>query len=148
MKFHWGTGIFIFLSLFIIMLGVVLYQSKQVDNTLVMDKYYEEDLKYQSKYEKIYNYSNLANKINFVYTPGGPDIRLIFPMDAAKKHTGTVSLYRANAGNEDKNFVVALQQDSVMVIPVAGLSKGKWTVKVDWAWGGKPLYTERDIVIQ
>lgn len=127
MKFHWGTGIFIFLTLFIIMLGVVLYKSRQVDNTLVMEKYYEEDLKYQSKYEKMYNYTNLLRKINFIYTPGGPDIKLVFPVDPAKKHAGTVSLYRANAGNEDKNFDITLQQDSVMVIPVAGLLKGKWT---------------------
>jgi hypothetical protein len=57
-------------------------------------------------------------------------------------------LYRANDGNEDKNLEIVLQQDSVMVIPVSGLSKGKWTVKVDWKWGDKPLYTESNIVIQ
>jgi hypothetical protein len=148
MKFHWGTGIFIFLSLFIIALGVVLYKSRQVDNSLVLDKYYEEDINYQSKYEKMNNYTKLVRKINFIYTPGDDRIDLIFPYDPQKKYDGKVTLYRANAGDQDKVFDVTVTQDSILSIPLKGLASGKWTIKADWAWGGTPMYTEHKVVIQ
>ena len=66
MKFNWGTGIAIFLILFIGALIWVLYQSRQVDNSLVSDTYYQEDLMYQKKYEKLENYAKLTEKVNTV----------------------------------------------------------------------------------
>ena len=147
MKFHWGTGIFIFLAIFIFALGFILYKSKQVDNTLVLDKYYEEDLKYQSKYEKINNYVDLTRKVNFKKLAGRDTLQLVFPYHAEKSHAGTVTFYRANDSSQDKSMPVQIQQDSVMNISLQTFAPGKWTIKIDWMWGKTPLYTEYDIIL-
>lgn len=147
MKFHWGTGIFIFLAIFILALGFILYKSKQVDNSLVLDKYYEEDLKYQSKYEKINNYVELTRKINFTRLAGGDTLQLVFPYEEGRSHVGTISFYRANDSNQDKSMPVKIQQDSLMNIPLQPYATGKWTIKIDWMWGKTPLYTEYDIIL-
>ncbi|MBK8623571.1 MAG: FixH family protein [Saprospiraceae bacterium] len=146
MKFHWGTGIFIFLGLFILTLGFVLYKSRQVDNTLVMEKYYEEDLAYQSKFEKMDNYIKLSRKINFIQALQEGKIDLVFPYDAEKKHKGTVTLYRPNDKNLDKVMEIRLEKDSIMTVPTKDLESGQWRMKVDWTWGGVPMYTEHKFV--
>jgi nitrogen fixation protein FixH len=146
MKFHWGTGIFIFLGLFILTLGFVLYKSKQVDNSLVMDKYYEEDLAYQSKFEKMNNYINLPRKINFIQAMQEGRIDLVFPYDENKKHKGTVTLYRSSDKSKDRVMDIRLEKDSIMTVATRDLETGQWILKVDWAWGGVPMYTEHKFV--
>jgi hypothetical protein len=147
MKFHWGTGIAIFLILFIGVLGWVLYQSRQVDNSLVSDKYYEEDLQYQKKYEKLENYMKLPEKVLFRYTAGDKNAVIEFPVEVNRSHSGTITLYRANEISEDKTVSFSMQNDSVYTLPLDGLSSGKWTVKIDWKWGETPLFLEQPIVI-
>ena len=53
MKINWGTGIFIFYSLFVGALVFQLVKSFQYDNSLVVENYYEKDLNYQEQYNKI-----------------------------------------------------------------------------------------------
>jgi len=146
MKFHWGTGIFIFLGLFILTLGFVLYKSKQVDNSLVMDKYYEEDLAYQSKFEKMNNYINLPRKINFIQAMQEGRIDLVFPYDENKKHKGKVTLYRSSDKSKDRVMDIRLEKDSIMTVATRDLETGQWILKVDWTWGGVPMYTEHKFV--
>ncbi|MFZ1703366.1 MAG: FixH family protein [Saprospiraceae bacterium] len=147
MKFNWGTGIFIFLALFIATLAFILYKSKQVDNSLVIDKYYEEDLQYQKKFEKIDNYIHLKRRINVIYSPGDSLIQLVFPTYEKKPHEGTITCYRASASSQDKTFDFKLDKDSIVLIPVRHLASGKWMLKLDWKWGDVPYYNERPIII-
>ena len=55
MKINWGTGIAIFYTLFASVLVMVVIKSKQYDHSLVVDNYYEEDLHYQSHFDKLVN---------------------------------------------------------------------------------------------
>ncbi|MBK6364774.1 MAG: FixH family protein [Saprospiraceae bacterium] len=147
MKFNWGTGIAIFLILFIGALIWVLYQSRQVDNSLVSDTYYQEDLMYQKKYEKLENYAKLTEKVNIQFTAGDKNILIKFPVEEGRKHSGTITLYRANKISEDKMIPFSLLQDSIFSIPVEGLDSGKWSLKMDWKWGKTSLFSEQLIVI-
>jgi hypothetical protein len=45
MKFNWGTGIAIFYIIFVVSLVFQVFKSRQYDHSLVVDNYYEEDIK-------------------------------------------------------------------------------------------------------
>lgn len=147
MKFHWGTAIFTFLGLFILTLAFVLYKSRQVDHSLVLDKYYEEDLAFQAKYEKMEHYKNLPEKVDFIKTSKGDSITIIFPTEEGKQHKGTITFYRPNASQKDQSFDIQTNQDGIMKIPLFDFTQGKWILKLDWTWGEVPLYTEELIII-
>jgi len=138
MKFHWGTAVFSFLGLFVLALIFILYKSRQVDHSLVLDKYYEEDLAFQSKYEKMDNYSNLSQKISIAKSPEGDTLFVRFPYEQEREHIGKLTFYRANANKEDESFDIKTDKNSLMKIPLHSFSSGKWTIKIVWQWGELP----------
>ena len=56
MRINWGTGLFIFFTFFVLTLAFVLYKSRQIDNALVFDDYYAEDIKYQQHFDKMQHF--------------------------------------------------------------------------------------------
>ena len=61
MKISWGTGIAIFYSFFVISMLVLVYATTKQDISLVSDTYYEEDLSYQKKMDKIQRTNQLKH---------------------------------------------------------------------------------------
>jgi hypothetical protein len=61
MKISWGTGIAIFYSFFVIAMLVFVYAATNQDISLVSDTYYEEDLSYQVKLDKIQQTNQLMH---------------------------------------------------------------------------------------
>ncbi|MEY4030274.1 MAG: hypothetical protein RJA90_1496, partial [Bacteroidota bacterium] len=53
MKISWGTAIAIFYSFFVIAMLVFVFAANKEDISLVSDTYYEEDLSYQTKLDKM-----------------------------------------------------------------------------------------------
>ena len=62
MKISWGTGIAIFYSFFVIAMLVFVYAATKQDNSLVSDTYYEEDLSYQKKLDKMQRTNQLKHE--------------------------------------------------------------------------------------
>lgn len=143
-RFNWGTGIFIFLTLFIV--GVIVFYLfiTKLDIRLVEDNYYEKELAYQQKINKIENTRLLNGKIIIDRMPGM--IALRFPsLESGLKPEGTVLFYRPS--DPDKDFSADLQlNDSLQqVFDISKIDKGKWIIKIDWKMGGKEYYFEESV---
>lgn len=89
----------------------------------------------------------MTEKVNIQFTAGDKNILIKFPVEEGRKHSGTITLYRANKISEDKMIPFSLLQDSIFSIPVEGLDSGKWSLKMDWKWGETSLFSEQLIVI-
>ncbi len=147
MKFNWGTGIFLFYSLFAASLVFQVFKSTQYDNSLVVDNYYDEDLAYQSRYEKLSNSANLTQKLTIGYLEKEDLVRLVFPDDVGDI-TGNIRFYRPNDQHQD--FSVSVQTKADKVMEIAGKAfagKGRWKVEVEWNAGGKDFYDEQAVDI-
>ncbi len=145
MKFTWGTGIAIFYSAFVIvMVGMVVY-SKTFDNSLVVENYYDEDLRYQEKIDKLENAAKLETNLEIAVT-ADKNILLSFP-ESLKNISGTVLLYRADDKSKDANFKIAVNGKNQMLIPGEPYLGARWTVKVDWQADGTPFYKEKNILL-
>jgi hypothetical protein len=147
MKFNWGTGIFIVIVLFLLAVISFFIFINTLDINLVEDNYYEKELVYQEKIDKISNTGSLPGKITISQAPGILVIQ--FPtLDSAMVPVGTVLLYRPS--DPKKDFTVPLQLDASrrQAIDISGISSGKWTVKLDWEMGGEEYYFEEGMVLQ
>ncbi len=147
MRFNWGTGLTIFFILFIATLGFVLFKSRQVENSLVMDNYYDEDLKYQEHYDKLTNTSALKIGVKIENDKQTGKVSIVFPGDSTSVVKGTALLYNPASQKADVKYDFELKKSLQYFIPVDTLSKGKWKIKLDWTQDGKPYYYEETIII-
>jgi hypothetical protein len=147
MKFNWGTGIFLVLTVFILAIIFFYIYITNLDIKLVEDNYYEKELVYQERIDKIKNTSALSGKIRLLKEPGV--IILQFPhSDSIHSLSGSAWFYRPS--DPDKDFTVPLQlnDSSSQVFDVSKLDKGKWMLKLEWEMGGKEYYYEEGVIIE
>jgi len=148
MKFNWGTGLIIFFTIFIGTLAFIVYKSTTYDNSLVVDDYYEQDIKYQEHYDKLQNTTDPATKVNVEYRQGDTSIILNFPGDSTTTIIGKLVLYNPISKNSDLFFDIKTNEKLQFDIPVANLSPGKWKAKIDWQIDRKAFYQEETLIIK
>lgn len=148
MKFNWGTGLVIFFVIFISTLFFVLYKSTQYDNALVIDDYYEEDINYQSHYDKKQNTADLPEKVKVHYDAKAQTAVIIFPLDTIHPPKGNIWLYNPVQKSQDQNRPFQVDDKMSFTLPLNDLSPGRWKLKMDWTQGEKDYYTEEELLIQ
>jgi hypothetical protein len=127
------------------MIGMVIY-SKTLDNSLVVDNYYEEDLAYQSHLDRVTNSQSLS--LDLIIRENANDKSLYFQFPGNfQKVEGNVWFYRADDKTKDFKINITTNDNRSMVVPVSNLKPGRWTVKVNWVGDGKPFYKEEVIVL-
>lgn len=144
MKFNWGTGIAIFLVLFVLSLVAVLVKSFQYDHSLVIDDYYKEDLAYQQHYEKIAN--EQQSPLSVEIDRQGHQVTIDFPVEN-KDITGTLQFYKPDNKSLDFSLPVKTDEQNRMIVPTQDLLGGLWRIKVDYMSNNEAFYYEQKIVL-
>jgi len=145
-KFNWGTGIFSVIVLFILLVIAFFIFINNLDINLVEDNYYEKELVFQDRIEKIENTSSLSGKIRVIAEPGIVSIQ--FPRaDTAFIPEGNILFYRPSDPKKDFTVPLQLNDSSRQAINVSGVDKGRWVVKIDWKMGEREYYYEEAIII-
>lgn len=147
MKFNWGTGLAVFIAVFIGTLFFVLFQSTKHTESLVIDNYYEEDLAYQQMMEKKQNTSSLPVKVKVDYSVEEKMIHLYFPEDSIGTIEGKILLYNPLSDKFDISHDFNLGEGTRYDVPTSDLHTGKLKVKIDWMRNGKSYYQEEDLII-
>ncbi|MCB0645641.1 MAG: FixH family protein [Saprospiraceae bacterium] len=137
MKFNFGTGIFVFLVIFICTLIFVVLKSATIDHSLVADDYYNEDIHYQEKYDKI----SRSNGAEMVRIDQSGD-QLVIQFSDNTTPNGVISFYRPSDKSLDFSKNIALDDKLQMVFAKNEIAKGKWRIKVDWTEKEKTYYKE------
>jgi regulatory protein YycI of two-component signal transduction system YycFG len=140
-KFNWGTGIFIFITLFLLVNVFVIYKSFQQRNDLVEQEYYPQGLEYQKQIDRFAKANALSAKIEIREKAG--ELLIKYPNDLkAKSIKGQVIFFRPSDENAD--FSDSIRFDSAMVqrIPIQKMIKGKYIAKFFWIMDGKEYANE------
>lgn len=143
MKINWGTGIAIFLVFFIGMCFLALYKSLGVDRSLVRDDYYQEDINYQQKYDKI---RNALSSSKLPITINKQENTLEVDFSGYKNATGEIYFYRPSDASLDLRKPISLK-DSKYSKDLSSFKKGKWRIKIDFTHDGKQYYTEQQVFL-
>ena len=143
-KFNWGTGIFIFIALFLLVNAFVIYKSFQQRNDLVEEEYYPQGLEYQKQIDRFAKANALSAKIEISEEAG--ELVITYPNELNSKNIkGQVIFFRPSDENAD--FSDSIRFDTAMVqrIPIQKMIKGKYIAKFFWIMDGKEYAHESTI---
>lgn len=147
MKWNWGTGLAIWLVLFI---GFILYfvirisTEKKYDYDLVTEQYYQKELVFQQEFDAEENSKSLNGKITGKKSNAG--WMLSFPETINYSEvTGKVLLYRPSNKNLDFELDLKLLNNTFL-IPDSRLIPGRWNTIVYWNYKGEDYLYKNEIV--
>ncbi len=129
-KFTWGTGIFLFLAIFLMACAAFIIFAMNQDVNLVHKDYYEKGLDYSEQM----NINSRSAKFKNAISAGLHDDFLkidIEEMLAANIDSGSVLLFRPSDSKND--IAISLEKSVKMVqIPKKELLLGRYIIKFFW----------------
>jgi nitrogen fixation protein FixH len=143
MKFNWGTGIFVFMLAFVLLMASFMIRAASNQEELVAENYYEQELTYQQQIDKLGRSAGLSEDLSLTSSAAG--LSLQFPAwTNGKAVTGSVQLQRPSDQRADDLLEIALDADRRMFIPTGDRLKGAYNVLVEWSVEGVSyLYRDR-----
>ncbi len=147
MKLHWGNALFLFFVGYIGLLGFTLYQSTQVNHSLVSQDYYAQDLAYQEQYDKVVNYKSQKDRVTFNYNKDTREL-ILSGNQIAQHAKGQLTCYHPVSAVEDVKFDFDLKSSELIPLSLEHLPRGRWVVQIDYAQGEESYYHEEEIFIQ
>ena len=147
MKFNWGTGIAITLTVFILAMAFAVYKAVQQDFDLVTTDYYEEELKYQEKIDQKENALSLGETIKLKAAEGG--ILMLIP-EKLKGQEGILDVEMYCVTDDEKDFRIDKPKWSAqdLLIEHEHLNSGRWIAKVTFTDSEKKYYFEPEIFLE
>ncbi|HEX2867166.1 MAG TPA: FixH family protein [Ignavibacteriales bacterium] len=146
MIFHWGRGIFILYGTFVlgILLMVSFYMGQDVQ--LISKEYYEDEVRYQNKIEKLKRTYALKDKVTF--KTADEKVEISFPETIHKKISGEILFFRPSDEKCDFREKLNIDSNCVQTVNFHGKRKGLWKVELSWKAGSEEYLNEKTIRIQ
>ncbi len=143
----WGYKIIILYSGFVLGILFLVYKCTQEDIDLVTTDYYEKELKFQDRIDRITNKEESGYYLKVNYNEDSRSIDIQFPEIAQKQVKGEIVFFRPD--NSKLDFKVELKpENGRQVISAASLAKGFWRMQTTWEADAIPLYQEDKIYLQ
>jgi nitrogen fixation protein FixH len=144
----WPLGIIVTFALFFTgTVGlVVMAFSQKVD--LVSPDYYEQEIKFQGRIDRVERTRNAATQGSVAYDAGGKCITVSLPAaQAGHEISGRIELYRPSASDLDRSVKLAPDASGVQRVDAAGLSPGLWKVRVSWTVERQDYFLDQKVVV-
>lgn len=146
-KFNWGTGIFIFISLFLVVNAFVIYKSFQQRYDLVSEEYYPQGLEYQKQIDRFAKANSLSSEI--AITIKSSELLITYPNELKGKNVkGQVIFFRPSDERADFNDSICFDTNLIQRIPLAKMLKGKYIAKFFWIMDGKEYAHESPLRVE
>ena len=148
MRFHWGHGIALTFSIFVVFILTMIFKSTQDKIHLVSEDYYGEELRFQEQIDKVQNTRALAEAPNINLE--GRKLTVIFPQNLFQQNDpeGQITLFRPSNSQFDQEFKLVLNAEGRQEIILKDILSGFYKVQLEWADGSKAYYTEKSINLQ
>lgn len=130
MKFNWGTGILIFLIIFLLACAAFIIFAMRQDVNLVHKDYYEKGVDHTDKMNVDVRSKQFEDKIQIDYNDEYLLIRFEESM-VANIDSGKVLLYRPSSSKQDALFPIIFSEN-VIKIPKENLISGRYILKLSW----------------
>lgn len=146
-NFTWGHGVFLALGSFIIFIlsMLFLFPNGQKNSEMVTDKYYEEELEYQSVIDAKKRADTIKEKPAFSQNAEG--IKLIFPKNINNANSNIkFVLNRSDDQNLDIKRSEQLDVNQSFSIPARVLTKGNYTLRLMWTTNKTDYRLDYDVI--
>lgn len=146
MKFNWGHGIAIFITLFVIGLVFLVVKSMNVRYELVAEDYYPKELNYQSEINRL---NNAARFGELELEQIDKRIKVSLPDTFATGNSnGFYYLYCPSDSRQDLSDTLILENDHVFWVPIDNSKKLKYEVQVDLVFQGEGHLYKKSIFLK
>lgn len=123
-----------------------MYFAFNQDLNMVRDDYYEEELEFQAKIEKIKRTNDLTE--NLIVKQENNRIIFKFPsIFSSQSISGNIVLYRPSDSNLDVSFPISLDTSSLQYFPTESLLSGLWKIKIDWKSDATTYFNNEIIMV-
>lgn len=143
MKINWGWGIGIFYSFFVIAMLSVVYMTTFNKPDMVSDDYYRDEQVFQKQIDKSVNAEELNVKVKIFVE--NSELKIIFPKDM-NTISGNAVLFRPSDSKLDKTLILK-ENINEQSFDISKISKGKWTIKVNWINNDVEYYVEKNLFL-
>lgn len=146
MKFNWGTGILIFLILFLAACAVFITFAMRQDVNLVHKDYYEKGVDYTEQMNV--NTRSLPFKNDFKVT--NQNDFLVVDIEeslSVKIDSGKVLMFRPSNSKQDILFDLKANSSSI-TLPKENLITGRYILKIYWYSNGLKYEIDRDVNVE
>lgn len=145
MKFNWGTGIAIFLVLFLAAAAAFIIFAVNQGVNLVHKDYYEKGVDYSEQMKTESRSEIFQKQIQVISETKGVTIAIDSAL-ASTIDSGKVILFRPS--DKMLDVEVPLEKMGVTEIPSQKISMGRYIVKIHWYVSGMKYEIDRDINIR
>lgn len=143
-KFHWGYGIALFFTVFVVFILTAVFTSTKENIHLVTEDYYAEELAYQKRIDQISNTNSLNGKVDIKALEN--HFEIAFPGNT-EEISGEINFFRPSNSALDQSFAINLDTNGKQLIATNNLVKGYYRIKVTWSMQGRDFYKEEPIYL-
>jgi hypothetical protein len=146
MKMTWGNKLLLVFAAFATLMSVMVYKCMHQKFELVSNDYYNEELRYQDKIDGMNN----SNKISEVQIKEeGRQINIQLPKEVqGLALTGQALFYCPTDSQKDRKIPVQVNDEGLMIVDKAKLSKAHYLVKLNYQVGNDKYYTEQYLTVE
>jgi len=143
---NWGKKIALVYTGFVMMILTMVFMALQHKVELVTENYYEQELKFQEKIDKINRSNQLKNPLTVNFING---VLLVgFPRQVSDGSVrGTISVYSPVKKSNDRIYEITELQNFRQQIDLHGLPSGLYKIQIDWNADNVSYYNEKTINI-
>lgn len=146
MKFNFGTGIFVFMVLFMTAIITFVIFAHQQDVNLVHDSYYEKGVDHTRQMQKEARSSEFFEKIDI--SDDGNYIRIVFPDGLASNiEEGTVIFFRPSDHLKDIKHPLVMR-GNVFIVAKDQLIPGRYIVKINWKANNLDYEVDKQLIVK
>jgi hypothetical protein len=147
MKLNWGHGIFITLTLFVGMMAWFMVRAIGNPEELVAEDYYQQELKYQERIERMDHATAAGEAVITEVSPGS--LALQFPASVkGKVITGSVNVLKPNDSRADRTVPLVVDTAGRCVLDTREWMKGRYQIDVEWSVEGVQHLSEDHVDVR
>jgi nitrogen fixation protein FixH len=115
---------------------------------LVSADYYEQELKFQGRIDRVERTRNAATQGTIAYDPANHCITVSLPAEQAHREVwGGIELYRPSAAGMDRAVRLLPDANGVQRLDATGMAPGLWRVRVSWTAEKQNYYLDQKVVV-
>jgi hypothetical protein len=146
MKFNWGTGILVFLILFLSASAVFIIFAMRQDVNLVYEDYYEQGVDYSAKMDVNARSMEYVDSIN-TYLEDGMFVVDFKSSLVLRIDSGSLLMFRPSNSSLDVRMPFGQTRNSLKVSR-SDLITGRYILKLSWYAGGLKYEVEKTVYIE
>jgi hypothetical protein len=145
MKFNWGHGIFIFMTIFVILSIIFIIFSLNQSQDLVSDDYYDKGADYSQQIETNKRSVVYQDSISVNLNISSIDIDLC---QSLKVSGDTILLHFYRPSDKNSDIKLKFPMSEIISIPFNNFKNGRYEIKISWNNADSLYNIKKDIIIK